>query len=267
MVHLKNQRALDRLRKCADLVSRTLGEVARYLEPGATTLMLDAVAEDFVRSNNAVPAFKGYKVRGLDPFPGTLCVSVNSEVVHGIPGKYIIREGDVVSVDCGVLKDGYYGDSAYTFMIGDVDPEARALCATTYQALNRGIAAAEEGNRIGDISNAVEVHCAGYGVVRDLVGHGIGRSLHEDPQVPNYGAPRRGRKLKTGLTICIEPMVNMGVAEVQTSSDGWTVCSADGSVSAHYEHMVAVTKSGPEILTSFRYIEEVVQFPHFFTHG
>jgi len=267
VARLKNQRALDCLRKSADLVGRTLGEVARYVEPGVTTLQLDREAERFVRSHDATPAFKGYKVAGLPPFPGTLCVSVNDAVVHGIPGGYQLKEGDVVSIDCGVYLDGYYGDSAYTFAIGGVTAEQRALCQTTYDALHLGIEAAVEGNRIGDISHAVETRCAGYGVVRDLVGHGIGRSLHEDPQIPNFGQPGRGRRLRAGLSICIEPMINLGTYAVEIASDGWTVCTADGSTSAHYEHMVVVGKNGPEILTTFHYIEEVTQPPYSITYG
>lgn len=259
MIHLKNDRDLERLRVAADLVARTLGEVARHVQPGATTRALDQVAETFIRDHGAVPAFKGYGPAS-NPFPATLCTSVNDVVVHGIPDDRPLEEGDLVSVDCGVVLDGYFGDSAYTFAVGTPDPERARLCRTTYEALLLGVEAATAGNRVGDIGFAVQGHCegAGYGVVRDLVGHGIGRSLHEEPSVPNFGRRGSGRKLRDGMTLCIEPMVNTGTAEVRTDPDGWTVRAADGGASAHYEHMVAVRRGGAEVLTTFRYIEEVL---------
>jgi methionyl aminopeptidase len=264
MVHLKSQREIDRMKKSADLVGRTLAEVARHVEVGATLEEIDAVAEDFIRTHEATPAFKGYQV-GNNVFPNTLCTSVNDVVVHGIPSDYALREGDLLSVDCGVELDGYFGDSAYTFAVGSISEADAALCRATYEALQRGVEQAVAGRRVGDISHAVQSHCEahGYGVVRDLVGHGIGKDLHEDPQVPNYGDPGRGRRLKPGLTVCIEPMVNRGTAEVSTDPDGWTIRAADGLPSAHYEHMVVVRDGEPEVLSTFAYIEDVVaQIPY-----
>lgn len=263
MIHLKSAREIDRLRESADLVGRTLAEVARHVRAGVTTAELDAVAEDFIRTHGAEPAFKGYRV-GQNVFPGTLCTSVNDVVVHGIPGAYALQDGDLLSVDCGVELNGYYGDYAYTFAVGTISPEDAALCRVTYEALNKGVQKAVVGNRIGDISSAVQTHCEahGYGVVRELVGHGIGRSLHEDPQVPNFGRPGRGRKLKRGLSICIEPMINRGTADVTTDEDGWTVRTADGLPSAHYEHMVVVQDGQAEVLSTFAYIEDVIDAPY-----
>ncbi len=262
MLQLRTQRELDGLRASADLVARTLGEVARFVEPGISTFELDREAERFVRSHDAEPAFKGYRIPGPAPFPSTLCVSVNDEIVHGIPGGYRLREGDLVSVDCGVRLNGYYGDSAFTFALGSISSTCRALCNVTYRALLSGISQAVAGNRVGDISHAVERYCNGYGVVRDLVGHGIGRKLHEPPQIPNFGRPGRGALLRRGATLCIEPMINLGTPSISVDSDGWTVRTADGTPSAHYEHMVAVDRGAPEILTTFRYIEDVVTPPY-----
>ncbi len=263
MIQLKSDREIDLLRSAADLVSRTLAEVAKRIRPGVTTAELDDVAEQYIRGHGAEPAFKGYRV-GQNVFPGTLCVSVNDQVVHGIPGDYALRQGDVVSVDCGAKLDGFFGDSAFTFAVGSIDAESRLLCRTTYEALNAGIAACLAGNRIGDISYAVQSHCEqrGYGVVRDLVGHGIGANLHEDPQVPNVGRRGSGRKLKNGLVLCIEPMINLGTPDVVTGSDGWTIRTADGQPSAHYEHMVVIRGGEPEVLTTFEHIEAVVQAPY-----
>ena len=263
MVHLKSQREIERLRESADLVGRTLAEVARHIDVGVTLNELDAVAEEFIRTHDAEPAFKGYQV-GDNVFPNTLCTSVNEAVVHGIPSDYALQDGDLLSVDCGVKLNGYYGDSGYTFGVGTVAEEEAALCRTTYEALWKGIDQAVEGHRVGDISHAVQTHCeaAGYGIVRDLVGHGIGQSLHEDPQVPNFGSPGDGRRLKRGLSICIEPMINQGGPEVTTAPDGWTIRAADGRPSAHYEHMVVVAEEGPEVLSTFDYIEDAIQPPY-----
>jgi len=269
MVHLKSAREIDRLRASADLVVRTLAEVARHVRPGISTLELDTIAEDYIRSHNAVPAFKGYQVGGL-VFPNTLCMSVNDVVVHGIPKKAPLQDGDLLSADCGVVFDGYYGDSAYTFAVGEISEERAILCQVTYEALLCGIAEARMGNRIGDISYAVQSHCEeyGYGVVRDLVGHGIGRGLHEDPQVPNFGRRGTGRKLKPGTTICIEPMINRGTADVGTDADGWTVRTSDGHASAHYEHMVAVRRGGDaEVLTDFSIVEAELDPPPYQLNG
>lgn len=263
MVHLKSEREIERLRESADLVGRTLAEVARHVQPGATLKEIDAVAEEYIRTHDAEPAFKGYEV-GSNVFPNTLCMSVNDVVVHGIPTDYALQEGDLLSVDCGAKLNGYYGDYAYTFAVGDISDEDAALCRATYEALHKGIEQAVAGRRIGDISHAVQSYCEarGYGVVRDLVGHGIGQSLHEDPQVPNFGDPGTGRRLKPGLSVCIEPMINRGTAEVTTDPDGWTVRAADGQPSAHYEHMVVVREEEAEILSTFEYIEEVIRPPY-----
>ena len=263
MIHLKSQREIDRMRESADLVGRTLAEVARHIDVGVSLDDLDAVAEDFIRTHDAEPAFKGYQV-GQNVFPNTLCTSVNDVVVHGIPSDYALQDGDLLSIDCGVKLDGYYGDSAFTFAVGTPSDEDLALCRTTYEALHRGIDQAVAGNRIGDISHAVQSHCEshGYGIVRDLVGHGIGQELHEDPQVPNFGEAGRGRRLKPGLSMCIEPMVNRGTGDVTTDADGWTIRSADGLPSAHYEHMVVVQDGEAEVLSTFEYIEDVVQPPY-----
>ena len=270
MVHLKSAREIDQLRASAQLVGQTLAEVARHIRPGVTTGELDAIAEDYIRSHGAEPAFKGYRVGKL-VFPGTLCVSTNDIVVHGIPGDTVLQDGDLLSVDCGVQLNGYYGDSAYTFAVGTLSPEHAQLCRVTYEALQRAIDRAVVGNRIGDVAFAVQTYCEsyGYGVVRDLVGHGIGRSLHEDPQVPNFGRRGTGRKLKEGLTLCLEPMINQGTYEVQADDDGWTIRTADGLPSAHYEHMVVVQRGKPEILSTFEPIEEVVNAPYKqeMTHG
>lgn len=263
MVHLKSQREIECLRESADLVGRTLAEVARHIDVGVTLNELDAVAEEFIRTHDAEPAFKGYQV-GDNVFPNTLCTSVNDAVVHGIPDDYALQDGDLLSIDCGVKLNGYYGDSGFTFGVGTVAEEDAALCKVTYEALQRGIEQAVDGRRVGDISHAVQSHCEGhgYGVVRDLVGHGIGQSLHEDPQVPNYGSPGQGRRLKRGLSICIEPMINQGSGEVSTDADGWTIRAVDGRPSAHYEHMVVVQEDDAEVLSTFEYIEDVVQPPY-----
>lgn len=259
MVHIKSEREIEHLRAAADLVGRALGEVAALVRPGVTTRELDRVAEDYIVSRGAIPAFKGYTV-GSDVFPATLCTSVNDEVVHGIPGEITLQEGDLLSVDCGAVLDGYYGDSAYTFAVGHISEQNAKLCRVTYDALILAVDVARVGNRLGDIGWAVQTLCDkhGFGVVRDLVGHGIGRSLHEDPQVPNIGRPGTGRKLRAGLTICIEPMINSGGPGVRTGSDGWTVRTADGSPSAHYEHMVVVREGEADVLTTFSYIENAL---------
>ncbi len=249
---------IDRLRESADLVGETLGEVARHIAPGVTTRFLDRVAEDFIRARGAEPAFKGYCVGPLI-FPGTLCASVNDTVVHGIPNDAPLQEGDLLSVDCGVRLNGYYGDSAYTFPVGEISAEKRALCEATYGALQQGIAQATTGRRVGDISFAVQEHCEsrGYGVVRELVGHGIGKKLHEKPNVPNVGEPGTGPRLIRGMTLCIEPMITLGTARIEVDADGWTVRTADRKPAAHYEHMVAVHSDRAEVLSTFAYIEAV----------
>lgn len=238
------------------LVGRTLAEVARHIGPGMTTGKLDAIAEEFIRDNGGVPGFKG-----LYGCPSTLLISVNEEVVHGLPGDRELRDGDVASVDCGVLMNGFYGDSAYTFCVGEVAPATRKLLLVTQECLAFGIAAAVENNRTGDIGNAIQTHAEknGYGVVRELVGHGVGRKLHEAPEVPNYGRRGHGVRLQTGMALAIEPMINMGVKEVKQLSDGWTVVSRDGKPSAHFEHTVVVRPGKAEVLSTFRYIEDVLE--------
>lgn len=258
MIYLKTENEIKRIRESARLVSLTLAEVGKYIKPGITTGKLDVIAEDFIKSKNALPAFKGYGPSN-NPYPNTLCVSVNEEVVHGIPGDRKLMSGDIVSVDCGVVKDGYYGDSAYTFVVESCDEESMKLLVTTMESLYKGIEQAVHGNRVGDIGHAVQKHCesAGFGVVRDLVGHGFGKDLHEDPSVPNYGKIRRGDRLRTGMTLAIEPMITMGTWKVNTLKDGWTVVTADSKRAAHYEHDVLVKEGNAEILSTFDYIEEI----------
>jgi methionyl aminopeptidase len=255
MIVQRTSEEVELLRQSNLLVSKTLAEVAKLIKPGVTTLALDKVAEQFIRDHGAVPAFLGY--RG---FPRTLCTSVNSEVVHGIPSDLVVKDGDIVSIDCGVLLNGYYGDSAYTFPIGTIAPATMNLLQTTYESLLKGIEQAVEGNRIGDIGNAVQSWCekAGYGVVREMVGHGIGRKLHEEPEVPNYGKRGSGVKLKAGMAICIEPMINMGSRHIRQEDDGWTIRTIDNKPSAHYELSLVVAKGKADVLSNFRYIEEVV---------
>lgn len=262
MIYLKSEQEIEKMRRSALLVSETLALVGKHIEPGVATAKLDQIAEDFIKSKNAAPAFKGYGPSN-NPFPGTLCISVNEEVVHGIPGERILLEGDIVSIDCGVEKDGYFGDHAFTFIVGDCDDETKELLRTTLKSLYIGIENAIHGNRIGDIGNSIQTHCerAGYGVVRDLVGHGLGRSLHEDPSVPNYGRRGKGERLRSGMTLAIEPMINMGTWKVKTLNDGWTIVTADNKVSAHFEHDVVVREGEAEILSTFDYIAELSKNP------
>lgn len=260
MIYLKSESEIDKMREAAQLVSRTLAEVARVLEPGIETGKLDRIAEEFIVKHNARPAFKGYGDPS-NPFPATLCISVNEEVVHGIPGKQKLKDGDIVSIDCGVEKDGYFGDHAFTFVAGETDEETEKLLRTTLESLYRGIEQAVHGNRVGDIGHAVQTHCEsrGYGVVRDLVGHGIGKSMHEDPSIPNYGRPGKGPRLRTGMGLAIEPMIAMGDWRVKTAADGWTIVTADGSKAAHFEHDVIVREGKAEILSTFDYIAEITK--------
>jgi methionyl aminopeptidase len=252
---LKSPEEIEILRENAMIVSRTLAEVAKHIAPGVSTITLDRIAEEYIRSQGAVPGFKGY--RG---FPATLCVSVNEEVVHGIPGERVLLNGDIVSIDCGCMKDGFYGDSAFTFAVGEIAPEVQLLLARTRESLFRAVDEAVAGKRVGDISAAVQdyVESFGYGVVRELVGHGIGRELHEKPDVPNYGRKGSGTKLVEGLTICIEPMINMGTKNVLQAPDGWTIRTADRQPSAHFELTVAIRKDRADVLSTFRFVEEVI---------
>ncbi len=252
MVDLKSEEEVELLRENNILVSQTLAVVGEHIKAGVTTLELDKVAEDYIRSHGAVPAFLGY-----GGFPNTLCISVNEQVVHGIPSDYILKDGDIVSVDCGTFMKGFYGDSAYTFAVGEIAPQTARLLEVTKEALYKGVEQAVNGNRVGDISFAVQQHAEanGFSVVRELIGHGLGRNLHEKPDVPNYGSRGRGPLLKKGLVICIEPMVNMGVKCVVFENDGWTVRTRDRKPSAHFEFAVAVTDGEPDVLTTFRFIE------------
>ena len=258
MIYLKTKEEVELLRENNLLVSATLAEVGKHIRPGVTTRELDAIAEEFIRSHGAVPGFLGY---GNPGFPATLCMSVNEQVVHGIPSDYVLKNGDIVSVDCGTVMKGFYGDSAYTFAVGEVTPQVQKLLSTTKEALYKGVAQASAGNRIGDISAAVQkvAEAQGYGVVRELVGHGLGREMHEEPEVPNYGIRGRGPILQEGMVICIEPMVNMGTRHVVFENDGWTVRTRDRKPSAHFEFAVAVTKNGPDILTDFDIIERAIK--------
>jgi methionyl aminopeptidase len=255
MIYFKTTEEIELLRTSNLLVSKTLAEVAKHIAPGVTTLFLDGIAEEFIRDNGAVPGFLGYK-----GYPKTLCTSVNQQVVHGIPSSSgVLKEGDIISVDCGALFQGYYGDSAYTFAVGEVSERVRLLLKTTREALYKGIEKAKEGNRIGDVGNAVQEHCERekFSVVREMVGHGIGKGLHEAPEVPNYGKRGHGVKLQQGMVICIEPMINLGRKEIVQDPDGWTIHTADKLPSAHFEHCVAINKDKADILSSFEFIEEV----------
>ena len=247
MVYLRERHEIDSIRAAAQLVARTLDLLGEHVRPGVTTGELDRLAEDFIRSNGGRPAFKGY--RG---FPASICPSVNEEVVHAIPGPRVLKDGDIVGIDVGVEMDGYYGDAARTFAVGTIRPEVAKLLAAARESLMQGIAHARAGNRLGDISHAIQSHAEaqGFSVVRALVGHGIGKEMHEEPQVPNYGPADRGPKLLAGQVLAIEPMVNMGGFDVLTQPDGWTVVTKDGSLSAHFEHTVAVGAEGPEILSA-----------------
>jgi len=256
MIYFKSKEEIELIRESSLLVGKTLAEVARVIDPGVKTISLDKLAEDFIRSNGGTPGFKGY-----NGFPFTLCISVNEQVVHGFPGEGMLREGDIVSVDCGVLMNGFYGDSAYTFPVGIVRPEVLQLMKRTKESLFLGIEMATDGKRVGDIGFAIQsfVEEYGYSVVRDLVGHGVGRNLHEKPEVPNYGKRGTGTRLRDGMVIAIEPMINLGVKNVIQERDGWTIRTADRMPSAHYEHTVAVGQGQADILSSFRYIEKELE--------
>lgn len=257
MVKPKTEEEIELLRQNAIIVSKTLAVVGRAVAPGVTTKELNRLAETFIRDNGAIPSFLGY-----DGFPAALCMSVNDTVVHGFPSDYALKEGDIVSVDCGTLYKGYNGDSAYTFPVGEVSAEVARLLKVTKESLFKGIAQAVDGNRTGDIGHAVQSYCeaAGFSVVRELEGHGIGRQMHENPGVPNFGHQGRGSRLSSGMTICIEPMINAGVRGVYLAKNGWEVRTADRKPSAHYELTVVVRKGKPEILSTFDYIEGKVEF-------
>ena len=243
------------MRASNKLVGMTLGEVAKWVQPGITTLRLDEIAEEFIRDHGGVPGFKGY-----GGFPFTLCISENDKVVHGFASEYQLRDGDIISVDCGVVLNGFNGDSAYTFPVGNVSEEILRLLRTTKESLYLGIEAALAGKRIGDIGSTIQTYCErnGYSVVRELCGHGIGKKLHEDPEVPNYGRRGTGPILKPGMCIAIEPMINLGSKNILMEKDGWTIRTRDRKPSAHFEHTIAITNEKPEILSTYEFIEEVL---------
>ncbi len=246
MIHLKSPEEVEKMRRASRIVAEVIQELGPFVKPGVTTRELDRLAEEMMRKKKAIPAFKGY--RG---YPNVLCTSVNETVVHGIPSDRALKEGDILGVDCGVVVEGFYGDSAKTFAVGQVDADSRRLMDVTRESLQKGIEQMAVGNRIHDISWAVQSHveAAGFSVVKDFVGHGIGRSLHEEPQVPNFGTPKTGMRLSVGLVLAIEPMVNRGRPEVKVLEDGWTAVTADGMRSAHFEHTIALTEKGFEILS------------------
>lgn len=252
-VILKTEEEIELLRESALIIDKALSEVAHILKPGVSTAKVDALAEEVIKDHGAVPGFKGY-----GGFPATLCISINDEVVHGIPGKRIIKDGDIVSIDCGTILNNFYGDSAYTFAVGEVHKDILQLLQHTKASLYKGIEQAVVGKRIGDIGFAVQsyVEPLGYGVVRDLVGHGLGRSMHEEPQVPNYGRRGSGQKLRKGMVIAIEPMITLGTYQVKQDKDGWTIRTRDGKVAAHFEHDVAIGEGKADILSSFETIEK-----------
>ena len=256
MIYLKTEEEIGLMREANQLVGKTLGEIVKYIKPGVSTLQLDQIAEMFIRDHGAVPAFLGY-----GGFPNSICTSVNENVVHGIPSdKVILKDGDIISVDCGTVLNGFIGDSAYTFCVGEVSEETKMLLRTTKESLYKGIEQAIAGNRVGDISNTVQIYCEsrGYSVVRELVGHGCGRNMHEEPEVPNFGKRGYGPLLRNGMCICIEPMINQGVKNVVFERDGWTVRTKDRKNSAHFEHCIAIVPGGSQILSSFDYLEEII---------
>ena len=255
MIYYKTEEEIELVRKSSLLVAKTHAEIAGLIKPGITTLALDKIAEEFIRDNGGVPAFKGY-----GGFPNTLCMSPNDQVVHGIPNDRVLEDGEILSVDCGVVMNGYFGDSAFTYEVGEVDAETKQLLKVTKESLYKGIEMAVSGNRIGDIGYAVQKYAEsfGYGVVRELVGHGVGKNLHESPEVPNYGRRGRGAKLQEGLVIAIEPMINMGTRKIMQHNDGWTITTIDNKPSAHFEHTIVVRKGKAEILSSFEEIEKKI---------
>lgn len=255
-IYYKSKEEVELIRESSLLVSKTLAEVAKVIGPGVTTKQLNDLAETFIRDHGAIPAFLNY-----NGFPYSLCISPNEQVVHGFPGEYVIQEGDLISVDCGVIKNDFFGDSAYTFSIGEIDAERKKLVEVTQECLKLAIEKAVVGSRIGDVGYAVQAYAEsnGFGVVRELVGHGVGVKLHEKPEVPNYGRRGSGIKLEEGMVIAIEPMINAGTAGVKFWSDGWTVTSKDNKPSAHFEHTVAVKKGNADVLSTFSFIEEVLK--------
>ncbi|MBX9853288.1 MAG: type I methionyl aminopeptidase [Cytophagaceae bacterium] len=256
MIFYKTEEEINLIKRSGDLLGRAHGEVAKLIRPGIKTAELDNVAYEFIKSHGGVPSFKGY-----NGFPYSLCISVNENVVHGMPGEYELKEGDIVSIDCGVFLNGFHSDSAYTYAVGEISEEDKKLLSVTKESLEKGIEQAISGNRIGDVGFAVQyfVETAGFSVVRELVGHGVGKKLHESPEVPNYGKRGKGVKLTEGMVLAIEPMVNAGKKNIVQEADGWTIRTADRKHSAHFEHTVAVKKGKAEVLTTFKYIEEVLK--------
>ena len=258
-IFLKTEDEIELMRRANQLVGKTLGELAKHIKPGVTTLQLDKIAEEFIRDNGAIPTFKNFPNPYGGPFPASICTSVNDVVVHGIPDdKTVLRDGDIISVDCGTLLDGFNGDSCYTFCVGEVSDEIRQLLKTTKESLYLGIEQAVAGKHVGDIGYTVQNYCEaqGYGVVRELTGHGIGREMHEDPQVPNYGRRGNGAFLKAGMCIAIEPMITMGKRDIWLMDDRWTVKTRDGKPAAHFEHTIAIRRGKAEILSSFEEVEQ-----------
>lgn len=255
MIKIKTAEEIELMRESALIVSKTLGMLAKEVKPGVSTLTLDALAETFIRDHGAIPGFLG-----LYDFPNTLCMSPNAQVVHGIPNNKPLEVGDIISIDCGALKNGFYGDHAYTFEVGSVSPEIKKLLEVTKASLYKGIEAFKAGNRVGDVGFAIQEFTEkhGYGVVRELVGHGLGTSMHEDPEMPNYGRRGRGKKFIEGMVVAIEPMTNMGTHRINQLKDGWTILTADGKPSAHFEHNVALVNGKPELLSTFDYIYEAL---------
>lgn len=255
MIQIKSAEEIELMRESALIVSKTLGMLAAEVKPGVSTLHLDGLAEAFIRDHGGVPGFLG-----LYDFPNSLCMSPNAQVVHGIPNKEPLREGDIISIDCGVLKNGFYGDHAYTFEVGEVAADTKKLLTVTKQSLYIGIREFKAGNRVGDVGYAIQKFTEdhGYGVVRELVGHGLGRTMHEDPEMPNYGRRGRGKKFVEGMTVAIEPMTNLGTKNIKQLKDGWTILTADGKPSAHFEHNVAIVNGKPELLSTFTYIYDVL---------
>ncbi len=255
-IYLKTTEEVELIKESARIVGLTLAEVAKHIKPGVPCQYLDRIAEEFIRDHHAVPSFKGY-----NGYPASLCISINDVVVHGIPHSNILKEGDIVSVDCGTYKNGYHGDYAYTFAVGEISNEKQLLVDRTRESLYKGIEAAKKGNHIGDIGHAIQsyVESFGYGVVRELVGHGIGKNMHEKPDVPNFGKPGKGELIVPGMVFCIEPMINMGTHRVSMDRDQWTIRTLDRKPSAHFEHQLAVTSTGTILLSTYEYIEEVLQ--------
>lgn len=255
MIIPKSSEEIELMRESALIVSKTLGMLAGEVKPGITTLALDALAETFIRDHGALPGFKG-----LYDFPNTLCMSPNAQVVHGIPNNKPLEEGDIISIDCGALKNGFYGDHAYTFAVGEIDPATEKLLKITKESLYVGIGAFRKGNRTGDVGYAIQhyTEAHGYGVVRELVGHGLGRKMHEDPEMPNYGRRGQGKQFVEGMVVAIEPMINQGTHRIKQLKDGWTILTADGLPSAHFEHNVALVNGQPQLLSTFKYIYEAL---------